>query len=307
MREPTSATPSPAGRVITGGRVAGGRITRGRIVGRGITGGRVIGRGVTGGRVAGVFARPRVWAAVIGCLLVAGVVLPVRLGTSREPEPAGLPASATPAQVLGLAPRDTVTEAAGEPVVGAEVLRSADVVRPEVIAEFTGGGVAAGSGFWDRPLAGVTARDRLRERALAAAVRDKVRRIWAREAGLVEEVSEAAFQRALALENGRREAARRAGRPLPGVPRYDEYTYAQVSAAELDYALSERLAGKLDLSESRLRAHYGRLSRPGAPSFADARDDVRRSLVAEEYARALDGRVAAALGTALRDNRRSPA
>ncbi|MGV9771665.1 hypothetical protein [Streptosporangium sp. NPDC003464] len=243
-------------------------------------------------------ARPRVWGAVIGCLLAAGTVL-LSLFSPQvpgAPETAGLSASAVPAQVLGLTPREVVTEVAGEQVVGAEVLRAADVLRAEVIAEFTGAGVPAGPGFWDRPRAGATARDRLRERALAAAVRDKTRRIWAREAGLVAEVSEAAFQRALALENGRREAARRAGRPLPGVPEYDEYTYAQVSAAELDHALSERLAGELELSEERLRAHYGKLARPGAPSYADARDNVRRSLVSEEYARALDRRVAALLG-----------
>ncbi|WP_431900178.1 hypothetical protein [Nonomuraea sp. bgisy101] len=212
---------------------------------------------------------------------------PAFAGVSTPP---GLPASAGVSEVLGIRPADRVTLVEGEPVVGAEVLRAADTVRAEVISEFTRHGLALGPGFWERPHEGVTPRRALRERAVRAAVLDKVRRVWAREAGLLGDVSEEGFQRELAAENRRRAQAAREGRPLPGVPSYDQYTYAGVRAAELDSALSKIHAAGLDLSDRRLREQYGRMAGKDAPPFERARENVRRAVVVQEYLKALRAR-----------------
>ncbi|NRQ39663.1 hypothetical protein HII36_48715 [Nonomuraea sp. NN258] len=264
MKRTTTSTARPAGTVS---RTRGGGPTRWRRIG---------------------------WV-VTAALVVAGVVVLIAgTGGGASAPPPGLSASATPAQVLKLGPDTVVTRHRGEPVVGAEVLRAADVVRAEVISQFSRQGVALGPGFWDRPHQGVTPGRRLRELAVAAAVRDKARRVWAREAGLLADVGEAAFQRDLRAENQRRAEARAAGRPLPGVPSYDAYTYAQVRAAELDSELAKRFGDTLDLPESRLRAHYAELATAGGPGFEQARENVRRSLIRTEYERELDRRAALA-------------
>ncbi|MFI6602114.1 hypothetical protein ACIBHX_38185 [Nonomuraea sp. NPDC050536] len=219
----------------------------------------------------------------------AAMALVVALSTAcGEPaaagKPAALTAAATPAQVLGTR---TGTTFDGEPVTAAEVLRAAATVRAEVVSEFSGYGVPLGPGFWDTRHGGVTAGDRLRQRAVGAAVLDKARRIWAREEGLLADVSETGFQRELAAENRRRAEAAAAGRPMPGVPSYDQYTYAQVRAAELDSALSKRYAAHLDLSDRRLREQYKRMAGTDAPPFTRVRENVRQALILEEYTRAL--------------------
>ncbi|MEV4399349.1 hypothetical protein, partial [Nonomuraea sp. NPDC049607] len=84
----------------------------------------------------------------------------------------------------------------------------------------------------------------------------------------------------------------RSGRPIPGVPSYDQYTYARVRAAELDAALAKLHAAALDLSERRLRAQYARTAGPGAPPFEQVRDNLRRQLVIDGYERALQARAA---------------
>lgn len=253
------------------------------------------GGGAAGGTV------PRRRRATV--LVLAGTVLAVALaltavlalagnpsGGTSPAGAAGADASAPAERVLGIRPADVVTTVAGEPVTGAEVLRAARALRAEVISEFTGRDL--GPGFWERVQDGVTPAARLRERAVDAAALDKARRTWAREAGLLADVSERGFQRELAAENRRRAEAARAGRPVPGVPSYDEYTYAQVRAAELDSALSKLYAHGLDLSERRLREQYARAAVPGAPPFEQARENVRRQIVLQEYERALRARAA---------------
>ncbi|NUP82963.1 MAG: hypothetical protein HOV96_36040 [Nonomuraea sp.] len=228
--------------------------------------------------------RPVAWAA----LAALAVVVVLALLRPSAPAPGGRTAAAGVADVLGTRPQDTVVTFEGEPVTGAEVLRAAQAVRAEVISEFAGQGL--GPGFWERAVNGVTPGQRLRERAVRAAVLDKARRVWAREAGLLADVSERGFQRELAAENERRAQAARARRPIPGVPSYDEYTYAQVRAAELDSALSKLHASRLDLSEPRLREQYARTAGPGAPPFDQVRENVRRLLILEGYEQALQAR-----------------
>ncbi|WP_125631495.1 hypothetical protein [Nonomuraea sp. WAC 01424] len=225
--------------------------------------------------------------AVVALAVVAGVL--VAVGREGEAVP-GRSASAGVGEVLRIRPGDTVVTFEGEPVGGVEVLRAAETVRAEVISEFAGQGL--GPGFWERARDGVTPARRLRERAVRAAVLDKARRIWAREAGLLTDVGEQGFQRELAAENARRAEAARSGRPIPGVPSYDQYTYARVRAAELDAALEKLHASSLDLSERRLRDQYARAAGPGAPPFDQVRENVRRQLVRQGYEQALQARAA---------------
>ncbi|WP_327086904.1 hypothetical protein OIE66_31920 [Nonomuraea sp. NBC_01738] len=235
---------------------------------------------------------PGRWAAAGAAVLVlAGVVLLIALTGRAGPDgPPPLTASAGVAEVLGLTPTQTVTTFRGEPVTGAEVLRAAAELRAEVISRY---GTRLGPGFWDRPRDGVTPRRQLREKAVGAAVLDKARRVWAREAGLIGDAGEQAFQRELREENARRAAAVAAGRPLPGVPEYDEFTYARVRAAELDSALGKLFAATLDLSEKRLRARYEQVATQGAPPYEQARAGVRQALIIEGYQKELRARAAA--------------
>ncbi|MFI6319665.1 hypothetical protein ACIBG8_19180 [Nonomuraea sp. NPDC050556] len=195
--------------------------------------------------------------------------------------------SAPVAQVLGITPDQTVTTLHGEPIVGAAVLRAAETLRGEVISTY---GTQLGPGFWDRPRDGTNPRQALREKAVGAAVLEMARRMWAREAGLITDVTEQAFQQELSTQNARRSQAAAAGRPLPGVPSYDQYTYAQVRGAELDSALSKLYASKLDLSERRLREQYKLMAGQDAPPYDQARDNVRQALIIQEYQKALRAR-----------------
>ncbi|MFI6500930.1 SurA N-terminal domain-containing protein [Nonomuraea typhae] len=173
--------------------------------------------------------------------------------------------------------REVVATVNGAPIVQAELERAMNTARA---------GVAAANG-------GAIPADRLRAEGLALAVREKVLRLWAREEGLIEDVGEAAFAAALAAENRRREQARASGRPLPGVPSYDVYTFAGLRAAELRKALADRL----DLPADRVRAHYAELVERAsgeAPSFAAAEQRVRLSLAEREITLELDRRVKAA-------------
>lgn len=198
-------------------------------------------------------------AAVIGGLVAAAVFLAGCASASTVP-------SADPAAVVA-----TVN---GSPVVQAELERAMGTARAEVAAA-NGGRVAA---------------DRLRAAGLALAVQEKVLWLWAQEAGLLADVSEAGFQAALARENARREQARVAGRPLPGVPSYDEYTYAGLRAAELRKALADRV----QVPEGRLLAHYKQLTAGlsgKVPTFEEAKQRVRLSLADQQVAAELAARV----------------
>lgn len=165
----------------------------------------------------------------------------------------------------------------GSPIVQGELDRAMGAARAEV---------AAANG-------GQVPEDRLRAAGLARAVREKVLWLWAHEAGLLADVSEAGFQAALAAENRRRADARAAGRPLPGVPSYDAYTYAGLRAAELRKALADRVT----LPDAQLKDHYKRLTAGlsgKVPAFAEAKERVRLSLAGERVAAELAARVARA-------------
>ncbi|MEV0582349.1 hypothetical protein [Nonomuraea sp. NPDC050310] len=174
-------------------------------------------------------------------------------------------------------PPGVVATVDGHPVVQAELDRALTGARAEVAAAH----------------AGRIPADRLREAGMAAAVREKVLRLWAHEAGLLADPGEQAFQAALAAENERRARARAAGRPLPGVPSYDQHTYARIQAAELRNALESRIV----LDETALSSHYRELtaSVTAPPTYEEARERVRLSLARREFERALADRVAKAV------------
>ncbi|WP_331767253.1 hypothetical protein [Embleya sp. NBC_00896] len=148
-------------------------------------------------------------------------------------------------------------------------------------------------------MAGRVPHDVLVERALRAVVADKLLRLWAVRAGLLADPSEQAFRARLDAENARRAAAAAGVRPEPGVPRYEEESYARTELAGLSAALRESLADRVDLSDARLRARHGELLAAAGPSndappFEQVRDQVRGELLAGAFDRELADRVAAA-------------
>ncbi|WP_406300670.1 hypothetical protein [Embleya sp. NBC_00888] len=246
-----------------------------------------------------MLGRPAVLAA---SLVVAAVgILVALLGPSpasgratpdRTPAPAPSPAS--PTAVDRAAVVATVDEV---PLTAGELRRSAVRLRAEVVAEFPIAGARAD--YWRTPIAGRTPHVVLWERSLRAAVGEAVLRRWARQTGVSTDPSEAGFRARLDAENARRAAARAQGRPMPGVPSYDEDGFARNEVAELSASLRESLAGQVDLSESRLRERYAELlaavpPSAEAPPFDQARERLRLDLLSAAFDRELARRVAAA-------------
>ncbi|MFI6977666.1 hypothetical protein ACIBSV_03645 [Embleya sp. NPDC050154] len=233
--------------------------------------------------------------AVVGILVALLGPSPASGRATPDRNPAPAPGSALPAAVVD---RAVVVATVDEVRLTAGELRRAVVrLRAEVVAEFPIAGARAD--YWHTPIVGRTPHEVLRERSLRAAVGEAVLRRWARQAGVSTDPSEAGFRARLDAENARRAAARAQGRPMPGVPSYDEDGFARNEVAELSASLRESLAGQVDLSESRLRERYAELlaaasPSAGAPAFDQARDRLRLDLLSAAFDRELARRVAAA-------------
>ncbi|OPC78643.1 hypothetical protein B4N89_31205 [Embleya scabrispora] len=238
-----------------------------------------------------VAARVALGVAALGVVGALAVLLldPFSAATGR----AGSAAATPPAAPVD--PAAVVATVDGVPVTAAHLRRAATRLRAEVVAEFPmhGGRTA----YWATPVAGRTPHEVLVERSLRAAVADIVLRRWACEAGLSTDPSEAGFRTRLDTENARREAARSSGRPMPGVPRYDEEGFARTETAEWSAALAGTL--EVDVSEARLRARYTELLGRADPStspppFDEARERIRRDLTTTAFDTELTHRITAA-------------
>ncbi|MGW1991805.1 hypothetical protein [Embleya sp. NPDC001921] len=247
-----------------------------------------------------VLGRPAVLAAsiaVVGVGVLVALLGPSPVSGRATPDHNSVPTrgSASPSAVVD---RAAVVATVDEvPLTAAELRRAAARLRAEVVAELPIAGARAD--YWRTPVAGRTPHEALLERSLRAAVVEAVLRRWARQAGVSTDPSEAGFRSRLDAENARRAAARAQGRPMPGVPSYDEDGFARNEAAELSAALRESLADGVDLSESRLRDRYAELlaaasPSAGAPPFDQARERLRLDLLSAAFDRELARRAAAA-------------
>jgi hypothetical protein len=222
---------------------------------------------------------------------------PVATSGSAPTAPPGVGTNTPPAPPAPVDRDTTVALVDGSPLTAGQLRRAAQRLRAEIVAELP---AAAGphAGYWTTPVAGGTPHDVLLDRAVRAAVSEQVLRWWAREAGLSTDATESAFRTRLDAENARRAAAANAGRPEPGVPRYDEDGFARTEQAELAGALRDSLTARVDLSEARLRARHAELIAAAgpatAPPFEQVRDQVRRDILTTEFDRELRTRVAAA-------------
>ncbi|MGW9210238.1 hypothetical protein ACWGR4_25020 [Embleya sp. NPDC055664] len=234
-------------------------------------------------------ARVALGFAALGVVGALAVLLldPFPAATGRAGSSSATPPAAT------IDPAAVVATVDDVPVTAAHLRRVATRLRAEVVAEFPmHGGRAA---YWATPVAGRTPHEVLVERSLRVAAADTVLRRWAYEAGLSTDPSEAGFRTRLDTENARREAARSSGRPIPGVPRYDEESFARTETAEWSAALAATL--EVDLSEPRLRARYTELLATAPPStnpppFEEARDRLRRDLTTTAFNTELTHRTA---------------
>ncbi|WP_424637951.1 hypothetical protein [Embleya sp. AB8] len=192
------------------------------------------------------------------------------------------------------------------PLTAGELRRATVRLRADVVAELprAGAGARARADYWTTPIEGRTPHAALVERSLRAAVGDAVLRQWACQAGLLADPTEAGFRTRLDAENARRATAAAAGRPLPGVPRYDEESFARTEAAQLSTALRDTLADRVDLSDARLRARYAELitaadPAAGVPLFDQSRDRVRLDLLTTAFNQELSHRVGTIQATPL--------
>ena len=79
-------------------------------------------------------------------------------------------------------------------------------------------GIGDGATFWHGGVAGITPLDFIKEQALRELTRIKVQQLAARRAGLIGDVSYAAFLQRLQAENARRAAAMTSGVAVYGPP-----------------------------------------------------------------------------------------
>ncbi|MFI6586284.1 hypothetical protein [Embleya sp. NPDC050493] len=239
------------------------------------------------------------WAAALTVAITVVGVSPALLGPSSASGRA-TPASdgAPPSRAAAVAPTAVVATVDEVPITAGQLRRAAVRLRAEVVAEYPMTGARAD--YWRTAIAGRTPHEVLTERALRAAATESVLRRRAQQAGVLADPTETGFQARLDAENERRAAARAAGHPVPGVPRYDEDGFARNESAELSRALSRLPAATPeDVSESRLRDRYAELAGAAGPSatvppFEQARDRIRLDLLSAAFDRELARRVAAA-------------
>ncbi|MCD6288677.1 MAG: peptidyl-prolyl cis-trans isomerase [Candidatus Hydrogenedentes bacterium] len=120
----------------------------------------------------------------------------------------------------------------GEPVTVPEFRRFMLKNRSRVFSYFARKyGETEQKGFWNRTIGGETPIDRLRRIAMDECVRVKVQQIYAREKGVIDKISYAAFLEQLKKENQRRKDAVAHGKVIYGPVEYSE-------TAGFDYWLS---------------------------------------------------------------------
>jgi hypothetical protein len=92
--------------------------------------------------------------------------------------------------------------------------------------------------------------------ALAAAIDWKVRQLWAKDRGLVQDASFSTLEQELREVNRARKHALAAGQPVYGPVEYDAGTYLDILAGTWQTAMLERFYYKAEYAPGRIREYY---------------------------------------------------
>ncbi|MGG1514404.1 hypothetical protein ABE504_03255 [Paenibacillus oryzisoli] len=157
-----------------------------------------------------------------------------------------------------LSDRALVAEVNGSPVTVKAFRSELERQRASVIDSFRRlYGAEYGSHFWQTSYNGETPEAAVKKKALDEIVKFKVELELAEQHGLVQGTSDEDLQREMDKENGQREAALKANRPIYGPVQLDESAFRNVYISKLRINLKEMLSeSELKASDEELKRYY---------------------------------------------------
>jgi len=145
----------------------------------------------------------------------------------------------------------------GEPITVREYAQALLRNRAEVYAYFKEvHGVDDHPAFWTSEYGGEMPLHQLKAKALEDVERVKVQQIWAREKGLVQDISYESFLKNLAAENARRRDALKHHQVVYGPKQYDEASYFDMELDNMTAELQKQLHNELAVSEEAVESYY---------------------------------------------------
>ena len=189
----------------------------------------------------------------------------------------------------------------GEPIAAGEFQSELSKNYSSVLSNAVTAGGIQGKGFWETEISGIgkTPLTMLTEAALKSAVRRKVIQLWAREAGLEQDISYSAFLKKFNEENRRRVKNKQEGIPVYGPDQYTKTVYSDLQLAETEYNLRNYLTNRMVFDEDELKRLYEteykpRYYHPGSTTLDYAviyKDEENAGQKAENLRRAVAGGV----------------
>ena len=147
----------------------------------------------------------------------------------------------------------------GEPVVFGEYRQElARNYTAALTRAVTAGGIQ-GRDFWTTPIpgdaktpGGITPLDLIKSMAMESSLRRKAMQLWARELGIVEDISWEAFLAAFNGENLRRANTASAGEPVFGPRQFTQDVFYRLSLTEAEYDIIQILEAEMVFDEDEL-------------------------------------------------------
>lgn len=152
---------------------------------------------------------------------------------------------------------DIVAHIDGEPITVREYAQALLRNRAEVYAYFKEvHGIDDHPAFWTSEYGGEAPLHQLKAEALKDVVRVKVQQIWAREKGVVQDISYESFLKNLAAENARRRDALKHNQVIYGPKQYDEASYFDMVLDNMTTELKKQLHNEMTVSEEAVKGYY---------------------------------------------------
>jgi parvulin-like peptidyl-prolyl isomerase len=151
-----------------------------------------------------------------------------------------------------------VATVTNEPITVQEFKRAMRWKRAETALYFqTKYGAQDESKLWTSSYGGESPLQVLKAKALDAAVSVKIQQLLAKQKGIIQDVSYAAFEKDLKLENERRAKALTNKQAIYGPVQFEADAYFDYQFANLVTKLKEKLQGnEIQASDQQLQAHY---------------------------------------------------
>ncbi|BBH21552.1 hypothetical protein Back11_28970 [Paenibacillus baekrokdamisoli] len=146
----------------------------------------------------------------------------------------------------------------GEPISVYEFNQRMRMNRTRILLHFqTQYGAQETPEFWTSSFDGEVPLEMLKKEALDECIRIKLQQLLARDKGLVQDISYAAFLKQFNHENNRRKAAIKAKEVIYGPVQYSEETYFEYVFSNMQSQLKDKLKGKeIAYTSEDLRQYY---------------------------------------------------